>query len=239
MALRNTFGNVIQMVRGECGDGSNTARGLDHMDTIKQLIRRHYKTLSEKYDWQHLQIKRDSDVSRKLLQAGSRYYDFPAALNPMKIDNAWVKWGNVWRELDYGITYPDRTALDPDDDQRTDPVSNWVYYDDSQFEVWPIPATNGEANGSNELAFVGQKKVTELLEDGDRLDMDDILVSLMVATEIIAGRKQAEAASVKGDAAMDRLNTIQGNLASKIRFVMGKGRISANSGLPRHPRFIR
>lgn len=239
MTLRTTFGSVIEMVRNECGISSNTSRGIDHLDHIKQLIKRHYKTLAEDHDWQHLQIKRDSDVSRKVLQAGSRYYDWPAALNPLKIESAWVKWGSVWLPVSYGITYNDRSAFDPDADQRSDPITNWSFYSDSQFEVWPVPASNGSANGGNEIAFQGQKKVEELTEDASCLDMDDILVSLMVSTEILAEQKKAESAQVKGSAAMARLDRLKGNLGSKTRYVMGMGRVGDNSGRPRHPMFIR
>lgn len=227
------------MVRNECGLSSNTSRGIDHQDHIRQLIKRTYKVLSEDYDWQHLVIKRDFDVSRVVLQAGDRYYNWPAILNPLKVDGAWVKWGSTWQPLAYGITYPDRNTQDPDANQRSDPPMRWQFYGDDQFEVWPLPNSNGTANGVNEVAFEGQKRVEELLADTNRLDMDDILVSLLVSVEILSELKKMEAAQVKGQAATLRFDRLRANLSNKTRYVMGMGRLVETAGFPRHPTYIR
>lgn len=238
--LRVTFQEVVQAVRAECGLSTNTSRGIDHLDNIRQLVRRHYATLAEEYDWQHLEIRRESPDSRKLLQAGSRYYDWPVALNPLKIEKAWQKWGNLWVPLGYGIDYRGYNYSDSDANMRSDPVLSWAFSGGDQFEVWPLPASNGALNSSNEIAFQGQRKITPLLEDGDRLDMDDIVVTLRVSTEILAAQKRMEAASVKGEAAKSRMDVLRANLSDKSRYVMGKGEVSESGvGWPRHPEQIR
>lgn len=239
MALRTTLAEAVQMVRAECGLSTNTSRGIDHLDNIRQLIRRHQTTLAEDYDWQHLEIRRESSLSRKLLQAGSRYYNFPEAINPLKISTAWI-YSGFWRELHYGIDYRNSIAFNPDTDQRSDPATHWAYSGADEFEVWPLPSANGVANGDNEVGFIGQKKLEPLLEDSSRLDLDDILVTLMVSTEILAGQKRQEAAAVKGDAAMARLSRMRANLSDKTRYVMGRGAVGRESELwPRHPLYVR
>ena len=228
------------MVRNEARLSTTTSRGIDHLDHIKQLIKRHYYALAEDFDWQHLEIKRDSGTSRKLLQAGSQYYDFPTALNVLKISGAWVKWGSGWERVEYGITYADRSVYDADADQRADPIKKWMFYGGTQFEVWPLPASNGVADGANEVAFEGQKVVERLTSDSSRMDMDDILVSLMVSSEILAANDQETAAKVKAGAAQSRMETLRGNLSSKTRYCMGLGTVSdAGRGYPRHPHFVR
>lgn len=241
MALRTTFGTVIEQTRNEARLSSNTSRGIDHLEHIKQVITRIYKTLAEDYDWQHLELKRDSSVSRKLLQAGSRYYNFPTAVNPMKITGMWVKWGTSWLPVDYGITYADRTAFDPDDsDVRVDPIRKWMFYNGDQFEVWPLPATNGTADGENEVAFEGQKVVEDLTSTSSRLDMDDHLVVLMAAAELLAETKQPEIAQIKGAAAMARLARVRANMGGRTRVRMGIGVVNEGAGqIPRHPRWVR
>jgi hypothetical protein len=239
MGLRNTFQAVIQMVRAESRLSTNTSRGIDHLDHIKQLIRRNVQQLAEDYEWQHLALKKESAVSRVVLQAGLRTYAFPAAVNPAKIAQGWVKWGNLWQRVDYGITLDHFSALDPDTNQRSDPVRNWMFYSDIEFEVWPLPASNGVANGSGEFAFEGQRKPDTLLQDGDRVDMDDILVSLLSATEILAADGQKAAADVKGNAAAARLLQVRGNFGSKTRYTIGLGKIGEAPYYPRHPEFIR
>lgn len=239
--LRNTFGEVVQMTRAEAQLSTNTSRGIDHLDHIRQIIRRNVVTLAEQFDWQHLELKKESAVSRRLLQAGARTYAFPTAVNPLKIERVWVKWGNIWERVDYGIKYDDFSTLDPDTNQRTDPVTNWAFYDDISYEVWPLPATNGVANGINEMAFEGQRKTDTLLDDTSRVDMDDILISLMASAELLAGDGKEKAAQVKADAALSRLSTVRGNLGSQTRWTIGIGRVYAAGSpmMPRHPEYIR
>lgn len=240
MALRATFQEVIQMVRAEAKLSTNSSRGIDFLENIKQIIKRTYYTLAEDYDWPHLNLKRDSATARKVLQAGSRFYNWPADVNPLKIDRAYVKWGNVWVPLDYGITLKNYSAFDPDRNQRTDPVTNWAWSTDAQFEVWPLPASNGTANDNGEVAFEGQKKVEQLVLDSNRLDMDDILVSLMAATEILAGNERKADAEMKGQAAMARMGRLRANLRSRTRYTMGVGIVGEAGGyMPRHPTYIR
>lgn len=241
MALRATFQEVIQAVRSEAKLSTNTSRGIDHLDMIKQKIRRHYAMLAEDYDWQHLVLKKDSSIARKLLQAGSRYYNFPAALNVQKITKAWVKWGSVWLPLTYGIGFDEYSAFNSDDSTvRSDPVSRWQFYGGDQFEIWPLPSTNGVADGANEVAFEGQKTVEALTEDNSRLDMDDILVTLFAAAEILAASDKTGAVLLS-NAAEARLGKLRGNMASKKRYAMGVGQISesGHATYPRHPRYIR
>ena len=239
MALRTTWQEVIQMVRAEARLSTNTSRGLDQLDNIKQLIKRHYATLAEDYDWQHLELLRDSSTARKVRQAGSRFYDWPTDLNPMKIEAAWVKWGSTWEKLTFGITPANYSAQDPELNQRTDPVQNWAFHGGDQFEVWPLPASNGTAGGNGEVMFTGQKQIERLLTDNSRLDMDDHLIALMVSAEILAGNGQKDAAAAKAGAAAARFQRVRGNLGSKTRYTLGRGLVVDNSGYPRHPTYIR
>lgn len=240
MALRKTLNEVIEAVRNETRKSTNTSRGVDHRDHIKQMVTRRYYSLCEEYDWQHLELKRDSAVGRVPLAAGQRYYSFPAALNVLYIEKVWVKWGSTWQELDYGVGYDAYSEFDPDQNQRSDPARAWTFYGGDQFEVWPIPATNGAANANGEVAFQGQAIPEQITGDSSRLDLDDILVTLMVAAEMLAEEGQTAAAKVKGDAAMERLTRVRANMGSKRRYVMGMGEIvGANRRYPRHPTYIR
>lgn len=240
MALRSTFGQVIEMVRNEARLSTNSSRGIDHLDHIKQVIRRHYATLAEEYDWQHLNVVRDSASSRKVLQAGSRYYNFPADINPLAIERAWVKFGGVWEPLAYGIGYPQYSAFDPEADQRTDPVTHWDFHGDAQFEVWPLPASNGSAGGDGEVAFEGLKRIETLTTTSNRLDMDDHLVTLLAASEILTENGQKGAAEIKTGLANARLLGVRRRMNDKQPVRMGLGKVGESASyLPRHPRYIR
>lgn len=242
MSLRQTFGSVVEKTRNEARLSTNTSRGIDHLEHIQQIVKRNYTSLCEEYDsWTHLLLKHDSTVNanRKTLAAGSRYYDFPTLLNPLKIERVWVKWGGTWQPVAYGIDYSDYSDFDPAEDQRTDPVLRWQYYGSTQFEVWPIPLSNGTLDGNNEIGFDGQRLPEQIVDDTSRLDMDDILIALLSAAEILA-ENQSKAAEVKGRLAQRRLDTLRGSMGGKGRFALGQGQIdSGRNRLPRHPQFMR
>lgn len=240
MALRVTFQEVIQSVRKEARLSTNSSRGIDNLEMIQQKIIRAYTTLCESYDWQHLELKRGDSESRVLLQAGSRYYNWPAAANPLKITGAVVRWGSRWHDLEYGVGPKEYSIYDPEADQRADPVTKWNFHGGDQFEVWPLPATDGVSGSINEIAFEGQRTPEALVSPTSRLDMDDMLVYLMVAAEILAGNGQKDAASVTGGLANQRLEVLRGGLSSKRRVVIGHGTIAgSSSAYPRHPTYIR
>lgn len=229
------------MVRNEARLSTNTSRAPDHLDHIRQLIKRNVIMLAEDYDWVHLNLHKETAVSRVVLQAGSRLYNFPTAVNINKIKQAWVNFGNIWQKVDYGVNYEHFSALSPDQDQRTDPVTNWQFYDTLSFEVWPLVATNGVANGNNEFAFEGQRNPDTLLADANLVDMDDYLVALLCAAEILGENNQKTAAATKSQLAADRMLKVRGNLGSKTRWTVGVGRIIASGErlYPRHPAYIR
>lgn len=236
--LRNTFGAIVEMARNEARLSTNSSRGIDHLEHVKQLVRRHYTMLAEDFDWEHLQLKRDYDVSRKRMEAGSRFYDFPAALNPLKITKMWLKWGNVWRPVTHGIDFANYSGLDPDASQRGDPILRWDFRDGTGFEVWPVPASDGDVGApySNWVGFEGQKQVEAYVSDSNRADMDDLMLSLFVGGELMIENGQGEGGKAKIAAAERRRVRLRANLSNRQRFTMGRGMVGDdNRTYPQHP----
>jgi len=220
------------MVRDEARLSSNTSRGTDHRANIVRLIQRHYQTLADSYDWQHLELKRLEAF--KQLAASQRYYDFPVNLNTEKIASAWYQHGNIWTQLDYGISLENYNAQDSDAGQTSNIVNNWDYFGQTQFEVWPMPAS---ADGK--VLFSGLKKVEQLSNDDSQADIDDILISLYVSAEILAGNGQQAAAQAKIEAASARLSQMRSAKASKIRVKIGGGIVNNCTHRPRSIDFVR
>jgi hypothetical protein len=216
MALRNTFQELIEMTRKESRSSTNTSRGIDHLDYIKQVIVRNYVMLAESYDWEHLRLRRGH--AYKTLAATQRYYDFPTNLNAQKIEEAWYLWGAQWHKLVYQITNANYNALNSDLAQVADPVTHWDYYANDaldQFEVWPIPASDGAT-----LHFIGQKKVAPLVDSSDRADLDGYLIALVSAAEMLSDRDQ-KSADKKTAIANTRLGMLKANVADKRRMAVG------------------
>jgi hypothetical protein len=239
MALRNTLNEVVEMVRGEAKLSTNTSRGIDHRDHIVRLIKRYYETLAEDYDWPHLDLKRENDnLARKALAAGQRLYDFPSGINPLKIERAWLKFDGFWTPLDYGINFSDYNVDDPDNDERDDPVRSWKRSGLNQFEVHPIPATDGETD-TYCVGFEGQARIEQLTSGTSRLDMDGTLISLFASAEILYGNEKNKLGDIKGAAAASRLNSLKKNTAGSTRVAMGRGVISQSGRTARIPTYIR
>lgn len=224
MARGTTLSELRLKVRAEARLSTNTSRGIDNQDYMDQMINRVYETLWDDHDWTFLRVLR-SDAG-KTLSAGARYYDYPTAMSLETIDEVWAKFGSSWHKLEYGIDPSVYNGLDSDDNQRSDPPLRWTHRDEDQFEIWPLPASN-----DGELRFVGRRKFTELVNDNDQCEIDDILIALICAGEILAGQKQPDS-QLKLDQAMARLGKLKGRTASKstINFATGGRESTRNAG---------
>lgn len=212
--MRNkTRDQLTEQVLSECRLSTNQSRGIDHRNYVIQLINRYYQDLWSDHDWSFAQIRRED--AGKDVQAGSRYYDFPAELDVERAYNVYYKLGNAWTLLTYGIDTTQYSAFDSDAGETSDPPIRWEVRDGDQFEIWPMPASDLDGG----LRFEGYRKKTELVASGDRCDLDDSLVVLFVAAEILAGNKSGDG-PVKLAAAQARLATLRGR-EPRPRVVMG------------------
>lgn len=227
--IGNTLGQIVEMVRSEARQSTNTSRGTDNLDNIKQLIKRHYQMLLDEFDWQHLTIKRHHAV--KDLLPNSQFYDFPEMLNTDRIENVWVYHGNMWLKLDYGIDYDELNCHDSDMGESSTHPLRWDYYGHDQFEVWPMPTGVGV-----KVAFEGQRKVEPLINNNSKVYLDDIMISLFVASEILAANNQKDA-KIKNDKAEGRRLQMRSGKGSHKRIAVGRGEVG-NGGVY-HPREIK
>jgi hypothetical protein len=220
MALRSSLRQVIEMAREEARLSTNTSRGTDHLASVRRKIKRHYEMLADEHDWQHLTLVEADAI--KALSAGERYYDFPVALNPNKVgDHTYYRMGSTagWIEMDYGIGPDDYSGFDSSAGDRSDPALKWQMVSTAegvlQFEVWPVPSDN-----SAQIRFTGQRKVRALVDDDSLLDLDDVMISLFVASELLQESKQPDA-EAKARAASARLLQQKSSMNSKQRIRVG------------------
>lgn len=223
MPLRTTFGELISMVRDEAGLSSNSSAGNDQVAVVKRLIRRHYYTLADTYDWQYMKLRRNSAEAGKIMAAGQRFYDFPVAVNPLKISKVHVKWSTSYIPVEYGIDHELYNSQDSEADERADPVIRWDFNGHEQFEVWPIPASDGGA----EIRFEGMRAVELLVGDLSRADIDDELIVLYASAEILDKRDKKSAAT-KFAMAKDRLGQLRAGYADRGRYIVGGGALQSD-----------
>lgn len=200
MARGTTLGQLVHDLRIEAGLDPNPALSLNVVPKLQQLIRREQERLYDEFDWPFLRITRDV-----VLQAGDRYYDIPNDMNLERIERIDYFWGDKWYPLERGICTEHYNIHDSDADIRQEPAARWDVKDTGsgeQVEIWPIPVTNGRL-----VRFTGIRKLTPLITDADRADLDDMMVVLFAAAEYLGeGKPEAQ---IKREKARTRLNLMK------------------------------
>lgn len=228
MARGTTLGQMVTMLREECGHATSAALGQNTLPRMKRVLQRTQEFLWGDHAWPHLRVYRE-----ELLQAGQRYYTFPADLAFDRVENTHVRWDDTWRPVCYGIELDDYNSQDPELDDRDDPVLRWQAYEGDQYEVWPLPATN-----DIRLRFEGIRKLAKFIDDADRADLDDNLIVMFAAGEILAKQKGGDAQG-KLTIARRLYDQLKGNQSKSTMFIMGGGRDpNIGSGVVRpYPRY--
>jgi hypothetical protein len=225
MARGTTLNELVTMVREEAGHSTNATLGQNTVTSLKQKIRRQQEVLWLNHAWPHMRVERDI-----ILEAGDRYYNPPADLSMNhRIDAVGVKFDDRWRPVEHGITMAHYNSVDPELDERRDPVLCWEIYEGNQIEVWPLPETNGTV-----LRLRGTRNLNPLIANSDTADLDDMLIVMFVAAELAAKQRQ--------DDAQAKLQIAQSHLAklkaenSKIRNFTVGGNSRAENGRVIRPR---
>jgi hypothetical protein len=205
MARKTTFSELIEQVRAEARISTAVSQGQANENYLKQLIKRYYDHLYDEYDWPFKRILKSE--ARVTILAGSRYYDYPPNLDLERIFKLYVQQGNQWIEVPRNIGPEQYNVHDSDNNSRADPVLRWDVYSDTQFEVWPLPASAGT------VWFDGIKRKTPLIANTDRCDLDDTMLVLFVASEVLAATNQKDS-QIKLNAAQARLIQLKGKMSA-------------------------
>lgn len=216
MSRGKTLSQLTEELRAECRKSTSTSRGIDNLENLQQVIKRVYEALYDRYDWPHLNVRRD-----KALSAGQRYYDFPDDLDfeSIRPDSMRYQYAGSWPELEYGICSEDFVTYDSDNGDRSEPVLKWDVIDagaGDQIEVWPIPAVDGV------IRMEGKKKFEPLVEPSDKAKIDSIAIIMFAAAEILASTNQKDS-QAKLAQAQDRINSLMGRFSKKKIGSMGTG----------------
>ena len=210
MARRTTLGTLVTMLRSETFTSVNSAHGVSQESTMKHLLARVQEDLWDEFEWPHLRVFED-----KALQAGQRYYDYPTGVRFDRIKAVWVRNGSQWVPLRRGIG-PDQYSIYDSDDTaaRSDPARNWDFYAGAaadQFEIWPMPATNADATTrEGYVRFAAIRELAPLVSESDRADLDDRLIVLGAAVDMLVERESASARS-KINTFRERKKRLHGN----------------------------
>jgi hypothetical protein len=226
MARGATLESLLTSLRVELGLSTNVAHNIQARDAQIALIQRTQETLWDDFTWPHLRVYRYI-----ALEAGTRYYDPAACLKydntgalaaagDMQIDRVssmWVRDGSIWRPMYVGVTEDDFNAWNSDTAQQSWPPRRWQVAEGNQIEIWPIPGLSSDTDiGENLIRIHGERNLAPLVEATDRADLDDRLITLTIAAEMLAGEKGEKKAVL----AKRRMLQVRGNNVKKRRFKM-------------------
>lgn len=204
MARGKQLLSLIAQLRAETGRSQNVAVGTDEVENLKVLLQRTQETLYEEYEWPHMMVQKTITLA-----AGTRYYDFPTGLNFDRIQDVKLKYNNVYVELERGIEFEDYSIYDSNASpvERSFPTLKWDIRDTGsgeQIEVWPVPSQAAT------IYMFGTKNLGDLIQEADTADLDDRLIVLFAAAELLA-RQKSNDAKIKLSQAEKRLMTLKRN----------------------------
>lgn len=211
MARGTTLSELTNQLRAEIGASTNVAQGLNSVPYWQQVLRRNQERLYNETMWSFLMIDRE-----EVLNAGERYYTFNADVNFDFIQQAWIKYSTQWEPISYGIDPSLYNCQDSDLDVRNEPVRRWAHYEGNQFEVWPIPS----ADLTQSLRFRCLKKLSPLIAPTDKADLDDTLIVLFSAAEVLERLKSPDAKS-KATLADRHYLSLRRNMDKAPVFILG------------------
>lgn len=210
MARGKQLQELVAQLRAETGRSQDVAVGVDEVENLKEMLRRTQEVLYDDYAWPFLRVERTVT-----LNAGQRYYDLPSDLNFDRIETVKYKYNNVYTSLERGISFDDFSIFDSNDDERSSPALKWdIRYTGTteQLEIWPIP------NEENSIHFFGTKTLDALTQDDDRAELDDRLIVLFAAAELLS-RQKSNDARAKLEQANNRLLILRRNSQSASKTV--------------------
>lgn len=232
MARNVSLGVLIDDLRAEAGHSLQANLGAQMREVLIKVLQRNQRRLWSDYDWTFLRVSRDLAV-----QSGQRYYSFPVDLELERVELVEFKYGDRWIPVKYGVGRREYDIHDSDRDVRAFPVERWKEADNDQVEIWPIPSQNGStATSSNILRFTGIRKLRPLVNESDLADLDDTLLVLYSAAEILAREKSADA-GVKLKMAEDHYKRMKARNAKTETFSLAGGETSSGR-YPQGPKII-
>lgn len=219
MARNTAFSELVLQLRAELRRSQNPATGQEDLPSLKQTLNHTIDVVAHMHDWPFLHKK----FPRVTLQAGERFYDLPEGLDIERITGHKLKYNDSFYDLMRSIDFEDYQVWDPEDDERSDPVLKYDFQlveGSMQIEAWPIPASE------QYLYFEGYQAVPKLVADTDICPLDDTVVVLFAAAELLQTVSKEEAAA-KRDLANEllRQKAIRGerNAQAPVQIGLGRG----------------
>ena len=189
MARHTTLLRILDMLRAEARLSMQPSHNRQVRESHINMLQRIQERLWDDFTWPHLRVQRLKPIS-----AGQRYYSPPNDIQVDNIEKLEVYVGS-WLPLCAGIYGEHYSLYNSDLDHRSWPVMRWQIHEDEDIELWPIADTNTDTETmEGMLKFTGIRNLRPFYDDADRADLDDQLLVMFAAAELLAaqGAKDAQ-----------------------------------------------
>lgn len=224
MARGATLAALLTDLRAEMRISLNPAHNIQVRDQQVYTLQKVQERLWDDYTWPHLRVYR-----YLVPTINQRYYDITGCLKldntdtlvsagDMNIDRVismWIRDGSIWRPMDPTIEESNFNAWNSDTGQTSWPPRRWQVSEGDQIELWPIPGLTGDTtNQLNIIRVHGVRNLSPLVKDTHTADLDDQLLVLAAAAQLMTGDESKKKAAL----AQRRLMKIRGNATKTRRF---------------------
>lgn len=196
-----TFAQLLESVRYETGRSASTTLGQNEAEALKHRINRAYEFFWFDHEWAFLKIM-DAD---KAVTAGVYEIDPPTEIDLERIEKVAVDYGGTWHPLERGIDTELYNIQDSEDNERSEPIERYdIQWTGSapQIVLWPRPSVD------TTVRFQGRKAFAKLVNDSDVCLLDDQLIYMHVAAELLAKQESPDAGTM-ATAAGRRYNVLK------------------------------
>lgn len=182
MPVGATLADLLRRTRIEARHSTNAGAGISSDGQIREMLARIQEVEWLDHPWRHLRVRRDITTAD-----GANLYDWPLDLAFDRVIYAFVKWGESWRPLSPGITEVEYN--NQAEGEKQDPPRRWDYREGNKLELWPTPTQ------ALTVRLWGIKTLGPLVADGDIATLDDRLLILLAAAELLTQQKAPDAAA--------------------------------------------
>lgn len=189
MARGTTLGKLIDDLRAETRKSLNPAHNVQVRETQVKLLQRVQERLWDEFAWPHLRIERQVPA-----QAGQRFYETPADMAVDRIEAIELFSDGGWQALQAGIGGEHYASWNSDLDQRSWPPRRWKIAESEDIEIWPVADINANpTTRDGYLRFIGIRNLRPLVDDNDTAELDDQIIVLYAAAEMLAAEGSKDA----------------------------------------------
>lgn len=189
MARNVQLEKLLVKLRAEARISRNPAHNTNDQDRQIEILQRKQEWFWNDFDWPHLRVKRTIPI-----QAGQYEYALPDDLTVDRIEQIEIRRDREYRKLSPNISSAHYAACDTELGERDWPPRRWQLTENEMIEVWPIPDQNAVADTlEGNLRITGIRGLKPLVDMSDRADLDDMLLVLHAAAELLAERGTEDA----------------------------------------------